>query len=66
MFYAKASVGGELVSVALTDRNVFTFCPKCRKEVYVNILKVSQSKNDGLYKTEIFCNDWRLKEGETE
>jgi len=47
MFYVKTEDGQ---TVEITDENVVTFCPACRREKQVDITQI-----DDLYSTSIYC-----------
>lgn len=50
MFYIK----GEDRLLAITEDNVFTFCPKCNQEFYVDL---SEFLKQGNLQDEIFCRE---------
>lgn len=53
MFYLKHK--GERLYI--DDTNVFTTCPKCGKEVRVNIQDVLSDGVSDLYGTAVYCQD---------
>ncbi len=58
MFYVKERIGrGATVSLDITDKNVFTRCPGCRKEVQVNLEEVFKVEDVNLLDTVVLCNE---------
>ena len=56
MFYVKEKINDVMeVSIEINDENVFCTCPKCGKEVRVDLVEVL--KDDDLLSTQVCCNN---------
>ena len=55
MFYVKEKINDVMeVSIEINDENVFCTCPKCRKEVRVDLVEVLEEGD--LVSTQVCCN----------
>ena len=55
MFYVKEKINDVMeISIEINDENVFCTCPKCGKEVRVDLVEVL--KDDDLLSTQVCCN----------
>ena len=59
MFYVRERIGDAVeVSVEINDENVFTRCPRCGKEVPVDLAELFHCDEDSdLYGTGVFCDE---------
>lgn len=37
MFFVKEKIGNTTINVEITDENIFTVCPKCHREHYLDL-----------------------------
>jgi len=57
MFYVKTKLTDEAtITAELTDENVFNICPKCGKEVAVDIASLFRDGEGDLYSTAVCCS----------
>ena len=56
MFYVKMQDGEKVIKEELTDENVFTVCPKCGKELQIDLAEVFPDGVD-LFTTSIICRE---------
>ena len=55
MFYVKEKINDSMeISIEINDENVFCTCPKCGKEVRVELDKVLEDGD--LFSTQVCCN----------
>ena len=55
MFYVKEKINDAMeVSIEINDENVFCICPKCGKEVRVDLVEVLEEGD--LVSTQVCCN----------
>ena len=55
MFYVKEKINDAMeVSIEINDENVFCTCPKCGKEVEVDLVEVLEEGD--LVSTQVCCN----------
>ena len=55
MFYVKEKINDVMeISIEINDENVFCTCPKCGKEVGVDLVEVL--KDGDLLSTQVCCN----------
>ena len=55
MFYVKEKINDSMeVSIEINDENVFCTCPKCGKEVRVDLVEVLEEGD--LVSTQVCCN----------
>lgn len=55
MFYVKEKINDVMeVSIEINDENVFCTCPKCGKEVRVDLVGVLEEGD--LVSTQVYCN----------
>ena len=55
MFYVKEKINDSMeVSIEINDENVFCTCPKCGKEVLVDLVEVLEEGD--LVSTQVCCN----------
>ena len=55
MFYVKEKINDVMeVSIEINDENVFCTCPKCEKEVRVDLVEVLEEGD--LVSTQVCCN----------
>ena len=55
MFYVKEKINDAMeVSIEINDENVFCACPKCGKEVRVDLVEVLEEGD--LVSTQVCCN----------
>ncbi len=60
MFYVKDRLTDlSEVKIEITDSNVYTKCPACRKEISVDLVEVL--KEGDLLGTSVFCEDCSVK-----
>lgn len=58
MFYVKEKVSPTVdVKVEIHEDNVFCICPKCGKEVEIDIAKLFKDGESDLYSTYVYCVD---------
>lgn len=58
MFYVKERIHGALeVSIELNDENVFCACPRCGREVQVDLAEWVQDDDFDLYGTSVYCEE---------
>jgi len=59
MFYVKERISDAAeVSVEINEENVFTRCPRCGKEVSVDLAELFHGDEDSdLYGTAVFCDE---------
>jgi len=56
MFYVKESINDTLeIKVEIHDDNVFTTCPDCGVEIFLDISELFSDGESDLYGTAIFC-----------
>lgn len=62
MFYVKENINDALeVKVEITDENVFCHCPRCGKEVKVDLNDFFGDEEFDLYSTGLLCSDCSRK-----
>ena len=62
MFYVKENINDAVeVKVEINDENVFCHCPRCGKEVHVDINEFMGDEDFDLYATSLFCADCSRK-----
>ena len=55
MFYVKEKINDSMeISIEINDENVFCTCPKCGKEVEVDLVEVLEEGD--LVSTQVCCN----------
>lgn len=55
MFYVKEKINNSMeISIEINDENVFCTCPKCGKEVRVDLVEVFEEGD--LVSTQVCCN----------
>lgn len=58
MFYVKEKLSeGAEINIKITDENVFNHCPRCGKEVLVDLDEVLSNDESDLFSTSVFCDD---------
>lgn len=58
MFYVKEKISNAVeLSTELTEKNVYSRCPKCGKEVQVNLEDVFSEGDVDLSRTSVLCED---------
>lgn len=57
MFYLKLDVDGKIIKEEVTAENVFTVCPKCGKELQVDLAEIFPDGEIDLEGTAIICKD---------
>ena len=58
MFCVKERIGrGATVSLDITDKNVYTRCPGCRKVFQVNLEEVFKVGGVDLFSTVVLCDE---------
>jgi hypothetical protein len=62
MFYVKEKINGTTTRIDLTDENIFTICPECKKEHQINIVDVLRDGDSDLYSTSVLCVECSKKE----
>lgn len=57
MFYVKSKIGEEVeVRIDITDENVFTTCPICKKEVHIDdFSELCRVTEIDLFDTTLYC-----------
>lgn len=57
MFYVKINDGEKVIKEELTDENVFTVCPKCGKELQIDLAETFPDGEIDLFGTSIMCKE---------
>ena len=57
MFYVKREIDGTIIKEEITAENVFTVCPKCGKELQVDLAEIFPDGEIELEGTAIICED---------
>lgn len=57
MFYVKREIDGKIIKEEITSENVFTVCPKCGKELQVDLAEIFPDGEIDLEGTAIICKD---------
>lgn len=57
MFYLKLEIDGTIIKEEITSENVFTVCPKCGKELQVDLAEIFPDGEIDLEGTAIICKD---------
>lgn len=57
MFYVKREIDGTIIKEEITAENVFTICPRCGKELQVDLAEVFPDGEIDLEGTSIICKD---------
>lgn len=56
MFYTKLTLSeNSKVITRLSDKNVYSICPKCGKEIRVNLSDVLKEEDTDLHTTCVYC-----------
>lgn len=61
MFYVKQNFGCAEVTTEITDENVFTRCPKCGKEIAVDLVELFSDGEGDLFSTTCLCRECSKK-----
>lgn len=62
MFYTKLTLSeNSKVITSLSDKNVYSICPKCGKEIRVNLSDVLKEEDTDLHTTGVYCNSCATK-----
>ena len=56
MFYVKREIDGTIIKEEITAENVFTICPRCGKELQIDLAEVFPDGVD-LFTTSIICRE---------
>lgn len=56
MFYVKEMIKGVTERIEITDENVYNYCPKCGREIKVN-LEEALSDGGDLFGTSVMCKE---------
>jgi len=60
MFYAKTQLNNEaILTLGIHEGNVFTRCPRCNREIAVELSEVFTGFDGALYSTNILCAECR-------
>ena len=63
MFYTKTKLSNQTDIKTIIADNVFTICPKCGKEISVDLVNVIKELPEfDFFSTRIYCNDCSEKE----
>lgn len=57
MFYIKREIDGTIIKEEITAENVFTVCPRCGKEMQVDLAEIFPDGEIDLEGTAIICKD---------
>lgn len=57
MFYVKREIDGTIIKEEITAENVFTVCPRCGKEMQVDLAEIFPDGEIDLEGTAIICKD---------
>lgn len=64
MFYVKETNGQCAITVQITDENVFTLCPKCGREIPIDLQELFEGGDVDLCGTTILCEEcWKEESG---
>ncbi len=62
MFYTKLMLSeNSKVITRLSDKNVYSICPKCGKEIQVNLSDVLKEEDTDLHTTCVYCKSCAKK-----
>jgi len=62
MFYTKLTLSeNSKVITRLSDKNVYSICPKCGKEIQVNLSDVLKEEDTDLHTTCVYCKSCAKK-----
>lgn len=62
MFYTKLTLSeNSKVITRLSDKNVYSICPKCGKEIRVNLSDVLKEEDTDLHTTCVYCKSCAKK-----
>ena len=57
MFYVKEQrLNGGIVKIEITDENVFTRCPDCKRELSVDLVELFSDSDGDLFSTRVVCS----------
>ena len=62
MFYVKAQINDAIsLTAEIHDDNVFTRCPKCGRELAIDIVELFRDGESDLYGTAVYCAECSRK-----
>lgn len=58
MFYVKTKINDETtITTEINDENVFSCCPECGREHFVDLSEILKGSDADLYSTAVFCSE---------
>lgn len=57
MFYTKTTIGNTTIKTEINDETVFTRCPRCGKEIPIDLQEHFATGDFSLCGTAVFCTD---------
>lgn len=57
MFYVKINDGEKVIKEELTDENIFTICPRCGREIHIDLAETFPNGEIDLFGTSVMCSE---------